>query len=495
MNDSINEKITSATKWSAVTEVAARLVAPITSVVLAHILAPEAFGVVTTIVMIVTFAEIFTDAGFQKYLIQHEFVDDADKWLSVNVAFWSNFAVSIAIWLVICVFCDKLAELVGNPGLGFVVAIACVSIPLEAFSSIQMALYKRDFDFKTLFKVRMVGILIPLVVTIPLALIFKNFWALVIGNITRDVFNAILLTYFSQWKPRLVYSFARLKRMFSFTMWSMIEAISIWLTSYVDVFIVGTLLSQYYLGLYKTSSAVVGQILGLITATATPILFSALSRLQNNESEFRSLYFKFQKTISIIIMPLGIGIFCFRDFITYILLGSEWTEAAYLIGLWGLTSAFMIVLAHFCSEVYRAKGRPKLSVFAQFLHIIFLWPTVLISVKYGYEVLCLSRSLIRFQGILVNILIMYFLVKISPFKMIRNIIPSLFASTIMLILYYLLPEAKDILTNLLYIVLCSAAYIIVLSLFKEDRKLLFEINNTLGIERFMKHKKKESHNE
>ena len=152
MKETENLKIKQATKWSAITELAARLVSPITSIVLAHILAPEEFGIVTTIVMIVTFAEIFTDAGFQKYLIQHEFIDDSDKWLSVNVAFWSNFIVSVVIWLIICVFCDSIAKLVGNPGLGYVVAIACISIPLEAFSSIQMALYKRDFDFKTLFK-------------------------------------------------------------------------------------------------------------------------------------------------------------------------------------------------------------------------------------------------------------------------------------------------------------------------------------------------------
>ena len=488
MKETENLKIKQATKWSAITELAARLVSPITSIVLAHILAPEEFGIVTTIVMIVTFAEIFTDAGFQKYLIQHEFIDDSDKWLSVNVAFWSNFIVSVVIWLIICIFCDSIANLVGNPGLGYVVAIACISIPLEAFSSIQMALYKRDFDFKTLFKVRMVGIFIPLFVTIPLALIFKNFWALIIGNITRDLFNAALLTYFSQWKPRFVYSFEKFKKLFSFTVWSMIEAISIWLTGYVDVFIVGTMLSQYYLGLYKTSSALVGQILGLITAITTPILFSALSRLQNDESEFRNLYFRFQKTVSIIVMPLGVGIFCFRDFLTYILLGEEWAEAAYLIGLWGLTSAFMIVLAHFCSEVYRAKGRPKLSVFAQILHLVFLWPTVFISVKYGYEALCLSRSLVRFQGILVNLFIMYYLVKISPLKIIKNIYPSLLASSTIVILYYILPGTKDCIMNILYIVICSLAYIILLSFFKQDRKLLFEIKEVIGIERLLKHK-------
>ena len=75
--------------------------------------------------------------------------------------------------------------------------------------------------------------------------------------------------------------------MISFTVWSLIEAISIWLTMYVDVFLVGTLLNQHYLGLYKTSTTVVGQMMHLITAATTPVLFSSLSRLQNDEVEFR----------------------------------------------------------------------------------------------------------------------------------------------------------------------------------------------------------------
>ncbi|MGR5967704.1 oligosaccharide flippase family protein [Bacillus paranthracis] len=41
--------------------------------------------------------------------------------------------------------------MVGNPGLGIVIIIACVQLPLTSFSSIQMALFRREFDFKTLF--------------------------------------------------------------------------------------------------------------------------------------------------------------------------------------------------------------------------------------------------------------------------------------------------------------------------------------------------------
>lgn len=474
MSQELNTKVKTATKWSAVTEIVAKLVTPITSMVLARLLTPEAFGVVTTLTMIITFAEIFTDAGFQKYLVQHEFKDAQDRDESTNVAFWSNLVMSLFIWGIIAIFANPLAALVGNPGLGHVLIIACVSIPLAAFSSIQMALYKRDLDFKTLFKVRIVSTLIPLLVTVPLAFWLRSYWALVIGTITVNVVNAVLLTVFSKWKPRWFYSFAKLKEMFSFTVWSMIEAVSIWLTGYVDVFIVGTMLSQYYLGLYKTSSALVGQIMGLVTSITTPILFSALSRLQNDEKEFQTLFFRFQKLVGLLVIPLGMGIFLFSDLATELILGSQWAEAAGFVGLWGLTSSITIVLSHYSSEVYRAKGRPRLSVLAQVLHIVVLWPTVLIAVKYGFETLYTARSLVRLELIAVNLCIMGWVVKMPIGRMFTNILPSCIAAACMLMVL-LLPSTSDIWLNIVYAIIATIIYVVVVMLFPEERKTLLNM--------------------
>lgn len=468
-----NTKVVKATKWSSITEIVAKLITPITSIILARLLTPEAFGVVTTLTMVITFAEIFTDAGFQKYLIQHEFVDDTDREQSTNVAFWSNLIMSLAIWAIIAVFADPLAAMVGNPGLGHVLIIACVSIPLAAFSSIQMALYKRDLDFKTLFKVRIAGICIPLLVTVPLAFYLRSYWALVIGTIVSNAANAILLTVYSKWKPRFYYSFLKLKEMFSFSAWSVVEAVSIWLTGYVDIFIIGVYLNEYYLGLYKTSMTVVGQIMGLITAATTPILFSSLSRLQTDEQAFQTLFFKFQKLVGLLVIPLGVGIFCYSDLITKILLGNQWLEASSFIGLWGLTSAVTIVLSHYSSEVYRAKGRPKLSVLAQVLHLIVLWPAVLIAVKDGFEVLTITRALVRLEMIVVNLAIMYFVVKISPLAMLKNIGYPIVSSLIMLLLGLGL---KNILPTTLWCILsmliCGIFYLLIILLSRDNRRLL-----------------------
>ena len=474
----LNNKIVKATKWSSITEVVAKLITPITSIVLARLLTPEAFGVVTTLTMVITFAEIFTDAGFQKYLIQHNFKDDVDRDQSTNVAFWSNLVMSLLIWLIIGIFADPLAAMVGNPGLGHVLIIACVSIPLAAFSSIQMALYRRDLDFKNLFKVRIVGICIPLLVTVPLAFYLRSYWALVIGTIVTNLVNAVLLTLYSKWKPRLFYSFAKLKEMFSFSAWSVVEAVSIWLTGYVDVFIIGVYLNEYYLGLYKTSMTVVGQIMGLITAATTPILFSSLSRLQSDENAFQELFFKFQKLVGIIVIPIGVGIFCYRDLVTKILLGNQWIEASYFIGLWGLTSAITIVLSHYSSEVYRAKGRPKLSVLAQVLHLIVLWPSVLIAVKYGFEALTITRALVRLELILVNLIIMYVIVHISLLKMFENILMPTIVSIIMAFVAYLIKGLHySILWQMLSIIICIIIYFGIILLTPSTRGMLLSYIN------------------
>lgn len=174
---SLQSQTANATRWSSITEVASRLVLPLVNMVLARLLTPDAFGVVATITMIVSFAEIFADAGFQKYIIQHKFADNIELNQCTDVAFWTNLSVSSFLWLIICVFSEPLATLVGNPGLGNVVAIAALSLPMYAFSSIQMSRFKRDMDFKSLFFVRMISILVPLFVTIPIAILTSSYWA------------------------------------------------------------------------------------------------------------------------------------------------------------------------------------------------------------------------------------------------------------------------------------------------------------------------------
>lgn len=477
-NFSINKNIVNAAKWSTITEISVKLVTPLINVILARVLAPEAFGVVATATMIVSFADMFTDAGFQKYLIQHEFKDEDEKYRNANVAFWTNLIISLLICSSIFLSRDFIARTVGNPGLGHVIFIASLQLILTSFSSIQMALFRRAFDFKTLFLVRIISAFIPIVITLPLAYFGFGYWSIIIGNLLRQFSDATILSIKSKWKPRIYYEFKILVEMFSFSMWSLIEAFSIWLTTWVDSLIIGQSMSQYYLGLYKNSTTMVNSIFTIITGATTPVLFTSLSRLQEDNDEFNRIFLKFQRLVSLLVFPLGIGIYLYRDLATRLLLGEQWLQASDVIGIWALTSSVMIVLGNYCSELYRSKGRPKLSFIAQVIHLLFLVPACLISMKYGFWALVYTRSLMRLQFILVHLVIMKFVIKFPIKQIFINIFPAAFSSIIMLVFgNYIVENNSGPIRNIVGIVSCMVLYLIVLILFKSirlDLKVLYK---------------------
>ncbi len=438
--------------------------------VLARILAPEAFGVIATITMIVSFMDIFTDAGFQKYLVQKEFKNDDEKYKSANVAFWTNFLLSLILWGLISILSNNIAELLGNIELGIVLIIACAQLPLTSFSSIQMALFRREFNFKTLFLVRLVTMFIPFFVTIPLAILGYSYWSLIIGMISMQVMNAILLTIKSPWKPSFYFDFSLLRQMINFSIWTMIESIAIWFTLWIDTFIIAMYLNEYYLGIYRTSTMMVNSILSLFTAATIPILFSALSRLQNDDDKFNNVFFKFQRVGSLIVLPIGMMIFLYSDFITYILLGNQWSEANRIIGIWALTGSIMIIFGHFCSEVYRSKGMPKLSFIAQVLHLLVLVPTCIIAGKYGFWTLVLFRSLIRFQLIIVHLVIMKKIIGISIIETIKNVAPFFISTLLMGMVGYSLTRIDyGFLWDISSLIICCFVYISSLFIFPKVR--------------------------
>lgn len=475
-SNELNKKIARATKWASVTELATKLISPLVAMVLARLLAPEAFGVVATITMVISFAEIFTDAGFQKYLIQHEYKDKKELDQSTNVAFWTNFGVSLLICFGIFLFRHDIAKAVGSPELGNSLSVASILIIVAAFSSIQMARYRRAFDFKTLFYARIIGALIPVFVTIPLAYFWRNYWALLVGTMVGQTFTAVFLTIKSEWKPAFYYNFQQLKEMFAFSAWTLLETISIWLTAYIDIFIVGTYLNDYYLGLYRTSMTTVGSYMTVVTGAIMPVLFATLSRYQNDEKEFANAYYLFQRMTAVLVVPMGIGIYVFSDFVTSVLLGAQWTESSGFIGLWGLTSAFLIVYSYFASEVYRSKGNPKLSLFMQLLHLAFVVPTLLLTINLSFETLYTSRALVRIQGLLTSFLCMSLLYRFKIRDMLKNVAPATVSALVMgAVGWGCLAISEHMLWQCVAIAICVVVYFATLfTCFPKIRREVFE---------------------
>ncbi|MBR2466128.1 MAG: lipopolysaccharide biosynthesis protein [Clostridia bacterium] len=463
--------IIKATKWSFLSQILSKLAAPVSSMILARILAPSVYGIVASVNMVISFCELFSDAGFNKYIVQHEAKDEDDLKKIINIAFITNFVLTMLIWGVICIFATPIASLVGCPGKETAVMVACVMLPLHGFMSIQDARFRRDMDFKMLFFFRMVTLIVPFAVTIPIALATRSYWALIIGNIASSAIYVIAMEIKLKWRPMLYFSFSKLREMFSFSMWSMLEAILVWVINWGDVFIVTRLLSQGELGIYKTSMNMVGQIIGIISAAIVPVHLSALSRAQNDSEKFKELFYKFSTVTGIILIPLGAGMLVYKDLLCYVTLGSQWMSGATLMGMWGLISAVAILFNSFGTNALIAKGKPKISVIVQLLQIVVIIPTVYFSARTSFECLSYTRALIRVFGMVAFSVVLRKMFSISAFTTLRKLLPVLISTIGMAIVGVLFVYfANSVILEFVGVFVCIIVYFAILMVFPSVRK-------------------------
>ena len=472
----MDTKVVAAAKWSLITEVLAKLITPITNIILAHILAPTAFGILATIMMVISFAEMLADAGFQKFLVQYEFESEEDKQKSVSVAFISNIVLAMILWIAIIVWRDDLASLVGNDGLGIPLAVMGTMLPLSAFSSIQMAMYRRSFNFKFLLSIRMITIITPLFVSIPMALAGFDYWALIAGLLAAQLFTAIALCIRQEKLISIYFSYQVFRNMFSFSAWSLAEAFSIWLTAWIDTFIISHFLNAYYLGMYKMPTAIVTTVMAIATSSMAPVLFSALSRHQHNKVEFEKTFFTFQRYMALFLVPLGVGMFVYQDFIVQILLGPQWKLAGIVLGSWALSSSLVTAISYLISEAFRAKGMPNISFLAQMAHLIVLIPVIYICVQYDFTTFVYARSIVRVQMIAVLLYLLAVYVKMNAWNVISNIKTYIITSVIVGVgSYVLLHVYTSMIWTIFWICVSLISYLVVLYLFPTERVVLTKI--------------------
>ena len=107
-------------------------------------------------------------------------------------------------------------------------------------------------------------------------------------------------------------------------------------------------------------------------------------------------------------------------------------------------------------------------------------PAVIISGQYGFRILYITRSLIRLEAILVNLVAVYLLIKLSPWRMVVNILPEAFACVCMSVIAFILLEISDnIIISFLWIAICATVYFIVLLAFPKEKIMLVRIKDHL----------------
>lgn len=140
--------IASATKWSIYAEVIAKLISPVTTMVLARVINLESFGILASITMIISLTDDLINNGFQKTLIQISKKSEKYIMKCNNVCFWCNFFLSLIFWIIIIIFRRYITVFIGIQGKEIEIIVAGMILPISSFSTIQEGIYIKKLNYR-----------------------------------------------------------------------------------------------------------------------------------------------------------------------------------------------------------------------------------------------------------------------------------------------------------------------------------------------------------
>ena len=348
--------LTHALKWSFYSELASKLVQPVVFIVLARMLTPEDFGVMSAALMVIAFSQIFWEAGMGKALIQrHTDINDA-----ANVAFWVNLGLAAIIAGLIYIAASPIALILfQDPRVISVIHVMTAQVFLGALGSVQTALLQKEMGFRKLFWVRFASVSLPGIASIPLAWLGLGYWSLVAGTLVGQVLQVVMLWRLSLWRPHWGFRVPVAKEMGRFGAWVGLSGLMAWIYAWMDALIVGMYLGNHDLGLYRTGNQLSIMIFALIFGPVTPVFYSQLSKMATNCNSLPAAAYLVMRLISLISFPVAFLMLSLSKFIEQIVLGEEWIGVGHVVGVMALTHGISYITS-MNGEVYRAAGRPNI---------------------------------------------------------------------------------------------------------------------------------------
>lgn len=418
-SNSLKSKTISGLLWKFAERIGAQAITFVLSIILARLLSPSDYGAIAILLIFITIADVFVNAGFGSALIQKK---DADN-LDFSSVFYFSFLFSVFIYAVIYLAAPFVADFYNMPVLQSTLQVLALRIPVAAINSVQQAYVSRNMQFKKFFYSTLSGTAASAVVGITMAYNGYGIWSLVGQYLSNAVINTIVLFSVINWRPQLIFSLQRLKSLFSYG-WKLLLS-GLLDTGYqsLNSLLIGKFYTPADLAFFDTGKKFPMVIVTNINSSISSVLFPALASEQDKPERVKAHTRKAIQISSYIMWPMMLGMAACADNIVSLVLTDKWLPAVpYLqiacitYGLWPIHTANL--------QAINAMGRSdiflKLEIVKKFVGISIL----IFTMQYGVLAIALGGILGGMISTFINAYPNGYLLKYSYWEQLRDILPS-----------------------------------------------------------------------
>lgn len=345
-------KITCGLVWSFAERMAAQLVSAIVTIILARILEPEHYGIISIVTVFITFCDVFVTSGFGSAIVQKKDSDDLD----LNTAFALSFTLSVLIYVALFFAAPLIGTFYEMPQIVPVTRVMALRIPLASINSIQQATLRRQMAFKRFFVVSMIGTVSSGVIGIVMAMLDYGVWALVAQYMTNTVISTFVMFPLCGWKLKLQFSTVRAKAIFAFG-WKVLATDMVsTLTNDINSLIVGKVFGSADLAFYDQGKKYPKYLVDSLNTAINKVMLPAYSQVQDDLTQLKHMLRKSIQLGVFLLAPVMIGFASVAEGFVEWILTDKWIESVPYIQIFCI-SYLTRPLETACHQALLAIGR------------------------------------------------------------------------------------------------------------------------------------------
>lgn len=411
--------------WMVAVKMADRSIGLISTLILARLLVPADFGLVALATSIIAILGIWSEFGFDMALIRDQEASPAHYDTAWTLTFLRGVIVAAAIWI----FADHIAAFFNEPRIVPVLYLLSLMSVMEGLQSIRTVDFRKNLELHKEFNFLMIARVAQFVVTITLAFLWQDWWALVGGILTNRVLRLGLSYWMAPYRPRL--TFAEFGDLFNFSKWMVFNSIFTFLSSRLDAFVLGRMNGVSQLGLYNMAYEISNMATTELVWPISRAVFPGFAKIAHIREELVKYYNRSLSLIVLIALPATVGIAMSAPYFVPLALGDKWLETIPLMQVLAIYGCIRVVQASTVS-MYYAVDKPYLATALSGTTLVVLAPTMIWLVGlYG----ALGAAWAVVIGSVPPFMLMIFfnarLLQISVYRSFLNVLRPLLSAAVM----------------------------------------------------------------
>ncbi len=363
--------------WKFFEKISYQVINLVIQIVLARILMPDDYGIIALLAIFMAIGDVFIKNGFTTAIIQKKNTDNLD----LSTVFWGNVALSVTLYIILYITAPAIAAFYRQPHLIDITRVLSLNLIIGGLCAIHFALIAKKIDFKKSYVVNLINVLTMGFVGILLAINGFGAWALVFSVLSGALVSGIVLYIIVKWHPRFIFSFERLKTLFTYSSKVLSSNLLNTVFNNVHVLIIGRFFTSSSLAYYQRGQALPQSIMNSIDGSFSEVMYPTYSLIQDDLDRLRLAISKSLRLSMFICLPLMFCLCAMSENLTIVLLSDKWSESIPFMQLSCIICSFwpLSTVSHAVNAIGRSGLTLKINFFSKFFILFF----IMICIPFG----------------------------------------------------------------------------------------------------------------